>query len=128
MPGLLEEEGRFGFFNGLGADRQICYDVYTKVVEMHLSDAGLDVEWQEMDVDMKGLDEEGKGEWEGVKRRYWTLSSKSFCPHALRYSEIEPPNKSLRVSTADLYFHAMRRDLPSAVRGQSHSVCAHAPF
>ncbi|KAK6864618.1 hypothetical protein PG995_001146 [Apiospora arundinis] len=74
VPGLLEEEGRFGFFNGLGADRQICYDVYTKVVEMHLSDAGMDVAWDEMDVDMKGLTEEGKGEWEGVKRRYWTLN------------------------------------------------------
>ncbi|KAH8676080.1 arginine N-methyltransferase 2 [Xylariales sp. PMI_506] len=74
VPGLMEEDGKFGFFNGLGADRQICYDVYTKVVEMHLSDAGLDIEWQEFDVDMKGLEEEGKGEWEGVKRRYWTLN------------------------------------------------------
>ncbi|KAF3016196.1 Arginine N-methyltransferase 2 [Neopestalotiopsis sp. 37M] len=75
VPGILEEDGRFGFFNGLGADRQVCYDVYTKVVEMHLSDAGMDVEWQEMDVDMKTLGEEGKGDWEGVKRRYWTLST-----------------------------------------------------
>ncbi|KAH6648596.1 arginine N-methyltransferase [Truncatella angustata] len=74
VPGLMEEDGRFGFFNGLGADRQICYDVYTKVVEMHLSDAGLDVEWQEMQVDMKGLEKEGEGGWEGVKRRYWTLN------------------------------------------------------
>ncbi|XXG94929.1 vacuolar transporter chaperone [Hypoxylon texense] len=73
VPGLLEEEGRFGFFNGLGADRKICYDVYTQVVEMHLSDAGLDVEWQELDVDMKDLETEGEGEWQGVKRRYWTL-------------------------------------------------------
>jgi type IV protein arginine methyltransferase len=79
VPGILEEDGRFGFFNGLGADRQVCYDVYTKVVEMHLSDAGMDVEWQEMDVDMKTLGEEGKGDWEGVKRRYWTLSSKFLC-------------------------------------------------
>lgn len=79
VPGLLEEDGRFGFFNGLGADRQICYDVYTKVVEMHLSDAGMDVDWYEMDVDMKGLQEEGKGEWEGVKRRYWTLESELIC-------------------------------------------------
>ncbi|ETS87281.1 Arginine N-methyltransferase 2 [Pestalotiopsis fici W106-1] len=75
VPGLLEEDGRFGFFNGLGADRQVCYDVYTKVVEMHLSDAGMDVEWQEMDVDMKALGEDGKGDWEGVKRRYWTLNT-----------------------------------------------------
>ncbi|KAH7034826.1 arginine N-methyltransferase 2 [Microdochium trichocladiopsis] len=73
VPYLLTETGAFGFFNGLGADRKICYDVYTRVAEMHLSDAGLDVEWQELDVDMKRLGEEGKGDWEGVKRRYWTL-------------------------------------------------------
>ncbi|KAF9880044.1 arginine n-methyltransferase [Colletotrichum karsti] len=73
IPGLMDEAGRFSFFNGLGADRRICYDVYTKVVEMHAADAGMDVEWDEMDVDMKGLEEAGKGEWEGVKRRYWTL-------------------------------------------------------
>ncbi|KAI1146276.1 arginine N-methyltransferase 2 [Nemania diffusa] len=73
VPALLDEGGVFGFFNGLGADRKVCYDVYTKVVEMHLSDAGLDIEWNELDVDMKGLEEEGKGEWHGVKRRYWTL-------------------------------------------------------
>ncbi|KAI8947472.1 arginine N-methyltransferase 2 [Xylaria longipes] len=73
VPALLDEGGIFGFFNGLGADRKVCYDVYTKVVEMHLADAGLDIEWNELDVDMEGLGEEGKGEWQGVKRRYWTL-------------------------------------------------------
>lgn len=78
IPGLLDQDGLFGFFNGLGADRRICYDVYTKVVELHLVDAGLDVAWQEIDVDLKGLKEAGKGEWEGVKRRYWTLDSKYF--------------------------------------------------
>lgn len=78
IPGLLESDGVFGFFNGLGADRQICYDVYIKVVELHLADAGMDVEWQDVDVDLMGLEEAGKGEWEGVKRRYWTLDSKYF--------------------------------------------------
>ncbi|KAK0655694.1 S-adenosyl-L-methionine-dependent methyltransferase [Cercophora newfieldiana] len=75
IPGLLDSDGIFGFFNGLGADRQICYDVYTKVSEMHLADAGLDVEWKDIDVDMKALAEAGKGDWEGVKRRYWTLET-----------------------------------------------------
>ncbi|ROV97296.1 hypothetical protein VSDG_04728 [Cytospora chrysosperma] len=73
IPGLLDQGGVFGFFNGLGADRRICYDVYTRVVEMHLADAGMDIEWREIDVDLKGLEEAGKGEWEGVRRRYWTL-------------------------------------------------------
>lgn len=29
--GLMAEDGRFGFYNGLGADRRVCYDVYTEV-------------------------------------------------------------------------------------------------
>ena len=29
--GLLDQEGRFGFYNGLGADRRVSYDVYTNV-------------------------------------------------------------------------------------------------
>jgi protein arginine N-methyltransferase 2 len=71
VPGLLDENGRFGFFNGLGADRRVCYDVYTRVVELDLSDAGLEVEWE--DVEVGQLGGEGEGEWEGVRRRYWTL-------------------------------------------------------
>ncbi|KAH9998903.1 arginine N-methyltransferase 2 [Xylariaceae sp. FL0662B] len=83
VPALLEDHGVFGFFNGLGADRRICYDVYTQVVEMHLSDAGLDVEWKELDVDMKDLGKEGEGDWQGVKRRYWTLDKYRLptCTH-----------------------------------------------
>ncbi|OAA73266.1 Arginine N-methyltransferase 2 [Cordyceps fumosorosea ARSEF 2679] len=76
VPALLNAEGRFGFFNGLGADRRVCYDVYARVFEMHAAEAGLDVEWQDVEVDMRGLGEDGKGAWEGVRRRYWTLDSK----------------------------------------------------
>ncbi|EPE05794.1 arginine n-methyltransferase 2 [Ophiostoma piceae UAMH 11346] len=77
IPGLLDDQGVFGFFNGLGADRRICYDVYTRVVEMHLSDAGLDVAWQDVDVQLAedGLDTAGKGAWEGILRPYWTLET-----------------------------------------------------
>ena len=67
--GLLEEDGKWGFFNGLGADRQICYDVYGKVVEMDLFEAGFDVEWTTMPVP----DLDGGGEWKGVRRPYWKL-------------------------------------------------------
>jgi len=98
IPGLLDSEGRFGFFNGLGADREICYDVYTKVAELHLTDAGLDVDWNVIDVDMSALAEAGKGEWEGVKRRYWTLDS-MYPSHFLHFTPLTPR----RVSPADLH-------------------------
>jgi type IV protein arginine methyltransferase len=75
--GMLDGNGRFSFFNGLGADRRVCYDVYTKVAEAHLLDAGFDVDWKVIDVDLRGLNKDGEGEWVGVVRRYWTLDSKS---------------------------------------------------
>ncbi len=76
VPGLLSPEGRFGFFNGLGADRRVCYDVYTKVVEMDTCDAGLDTQWAEVEVPiMSGLEKAGEGEWKDVRRRYWTLDT-----------------------------------------------------
>lgn len=67
--GLLDEGGRWGFFNGLGADRQVCYDVYGKLVEMDLFEAGFDTEWTRVEVPEMKDDEE----WEGVKRKYWAL-------------------------------------------------------
>ena len=66
--GLLDDGGKWGFFNGLGADRQICYDVYAKVVEMDLFEPGFDTVWEDMEVPPAE-----NGEWEGVKRRYWAL-------------------------------------------------------
>lgn len=66
--GLLDDGGKWSFFNGLGADRQICYDVYAKVVEMDLFEAGFDTAWETLKIpEMK------EEEWEGVKRRYWVL-------------------------------------------------------
>ncbi|KAL6702990.1 Arginine N-methyltransferase 2 [Coniothyrium glycines] len=63
------EGGKFGFFNGMGADRQIAYDVYNKIVEMDLFEAGFDTEWQTVPVP----DLDAQGEWEGVRRKYWVL-------------------------------------------------------
>lgn len=67
--GVGGEGGKFGFFNGMGADRQIVYDVYGKIVEMDLFEAGFDTEWETITV--PDLDE--RGEWEGVRRKYWVL-------------------------------------------------------
>ncbi|KAH9825362.1 protein arginine N-methyltransferase 2-like, partial [Teratosphaeria destructans] len=59
---LLDKDGKFGFYNGLGADRQVCYDVYTKVSELDLFDAGMDVEWTMI---------KSRDEWNGVRYPYW---------------------------------------------------------
>lgn len=67
--GLLDPAGKWGFFNGMGADRQISYDVYQKVVEMDLLEAGFDVDWEEFKV--PDLDDE----WNGVRRKYWAVDS-----------------------------------------------------
>ncbi|KAL5333915.1 S-adenosyl-L-methionine-dependent methyltransferase [Aspergillus crustosus] len=65
--GVLEQDGKWGFFNGMGADRQISYDVYQKVAEMDLFEAGFDVAWEEFDVPTL------EGEWNGVRRPYWNI-------------------------------------------------------
>ena len=71
--GLLNDEGgRWGFFNGMGADRQICYDVYTKVVEMDLFEAGFDTDWSTVALPQMNEGDDGK-EWQGVRRKYWAL-------------------------------------------------------
>jgi protein arginine N-methyltransferase 2 len=67
---LLTPEGRFGWYNGLGADRQICYDVYTKVAEIDLREAGFETTWEDIDVPA-GL--HGSKEWEGTRRPYWLI-------------------------------------------------------
>lgn len=66
---LLDQTGKWGFFNGMGADRQISYDVYQKVAEIDLFEAGYDVEWE--DIKVPQLEEE----WAGVRRRYWVIDN-----------------------------------------------------
>ncbi|CAO2651076.1 Nn.00g093730.m01.CDS01 [Neocucurbitaria sp. VM-36] len=67
---LLAKGGKFGWYNGLGADRQICYDIYTKVAEIDLYEAGFDTTWEDIDVP-SGL--HGSKQWEGTRRPYWTI-------------------------------------------------------
>lgn len=71
--GLLSEKGRWSFFHGLGADRQVCYDVYTKVVEMDLFEAGFEVEWEDVELPELKIEGDGDGQWEGVKRSYFSV-------------------------------------------------------
>lgn len=75
VPKLLDRQhGRFGLFNGLGADRQISQDVYKQVLEIDLLDAGLETEWR----DMKVPDLNVNKEWDGVRKSYWVLDTYSM--------------------------------------------------
>ncbi|KAG1765027.1 hypothetical protein EDD22DRAFT_881753 [Suillus occidentalis] len=65
---LASSESRFSFFNGLGATNALFYDVYTRLSELHLADAGADVLWSDVDVSVQ-KDEERWGE----TRKYFSL-------------------------------------------------------
>ncbi|KAI9886242.1 MAG: Golgi-to-ER vesicle coat component [Watsoniomyces obsoletus] len=75
VTGLLSSDGdggRWGFFNGLGADRRVCYDVYTKVLELDLYEAGFEVDW----VDVPVPEEIRRDEyWDGVRRKYFNVDT-----------------------------------------------------
>lgn len=107
VPVLLDMDGRFGFFNGLGADRRVCYDVYAQVVELHAAEAGLDVAWESIDVDMSQLDEDGKGDWEGVRRRYWTLDSKFYAFMTRCQSFANDSLLSFSIQTAHMHIYGL---------------------
>jgi protein arginine N-methyltransferase 2 len=89
---LLEQSGRWSYFNGMGADRQISYDVYQKVSEMDLFEAGFDVDWEEIEVPTV--------DWEGVRRSYWNIQKVNSSSHikltmaiqVLQGTDRPPPN------------------------------------
>ncbi|KAG5355059.1 Protein arginine N-methyltransferase 2 [Yarrowia sp. B02] len=72
VVGLLAPTGVFSFFNGLGADRQVCYDVYKNVVEVDLQEYGLNVDYQVIKVNKDVTGDDGHV-WDGIKRRYWVV-------------------------------------------------------
>lgn len=73
VVGMLKPTGTFSFFNGLGADRQVCYDVYKEVVEIDLANYGLEVKYEEFEINPESRT------WDGIKKQYWTLE-KYFLP------------------------------------------------
>lgn len=73
VVGLLKPHGVFSFFNGLGADREVVYEVYKKLVEIDLGNYGLECKFKEIDIPKEMLqDNEDKSVWENVKRSYWS--------------------------------------------------------
>lgn len=84
LPDILEaENGRFSFWNGLGATSEYSlhiienllsrdatiYAVSCGLAELHLEDVGLSVEWTDVPIPESQRSEV----WKGVKRRYWDL-------------------------------------------------------
>lgn len=74
VVGLLKPHGVFSFFNGLGADRQVVYDVYKKLVEIDLGTYGLSCSFTPKSVPETTLKEDGKSVWDTVKKSYWNCS------------------------------------------------------
>ncbi|ODV81656.1 arginine N-methyltransferase 2 [Suhomyces tanzawaensis NRRL Y-17324] len=77
VVGLLKPHGVFSFFNGLGADRQVIYEVYKQLVEIDLSNYGLECKFTEIEVPKSTLEEkvgseDSKSVWDDIKRSYWS--------------------------------------------------------
>lgn len=72
VVGLLKPYGVFSFFNGLGADRQVVYEVYKQLVEIDLKTYGLDCQFTEVTVPESTLKSNDKNVWDDVKRSYWS--------------------------------------------------------
>ena len=78
VVGILKPHGVFSFFNGLGADRQVVYEVYKQLVEMDLANYGLDCKFEQIEVPESTLQLEAqnsadnKSVWDDIKRAYWT--------------------------------------------------------
>ena len=73
VVGLLKPNGVFSFFNGLGADREVIYEVYKKLVSIDLENYGLQCEFQKFPVPKDlFMNNEDKSIWDDVKRSYWS--------------------------------------------------------
>lgn len=78
VVGILKPHGVFSFFNGLGADRQVVYEVYKQLVEMDLANYGLVCKFEQVQVPESTLQLEiqnstdNKSVWDDIKRAYWT--------------------------------------------------------
>lgn len=71
VVGMLKPRGVFSFFNGLGADREVVYDVYKRLVELDLANYGLQCTFDAVTVPESQLQAHGDSVWSDVKRLYW---------------------------------------------------------
>lgn len=88
IVGLLKPNGIFSFFNGLGADRQVTYDVYKKIVEIDMANYGMQVTYTELDAPRgtaEEFDASDESEWTGIKRAYWRC--KTYYHPEIRFQD-----------------------------------------
>ncbi|KAG0144929.1 hypothetical protein CROQUDRAFT_79403 [Cronartium quercuum f. sp. fusiforme G11] len=71
---LSGPNSRFSWFHGLGATSATLYEIYTRIAELDLHEAGFKTIWHEVDV------EGGEAIWEGIKRRYWNIPTPYRLP------------------------------------------------
>ena len=73
--GLLKPLGVFSFFNGLGADRKVVYDVYKRLVELDLSNFGLECRFQNIEIPESTFQkDDSESVWNEIRRPYWSGS------------------------------------------------------
>lgn len=75
IVGLLKPHGIFSFFNGLGADRQVVYEVYKQLVEIDLNNYGLKCSFDAIEIShstLQSADSDApKSVWDDINRAYW---------------------------------------------------------
>ncbi|CEP13049.1 hypothetical protein [Parasitella parasitica] len=71
VPNMLNENGIYTWFNGLGATNQFFQDIYCTVSEIDLREFGLSTEYVEMPISTWAE----QGVWDGVRQKYWVLDT-----------------------------------------------------
>ncbi|OBZ86680.1 Protein arginine N-methyltransferase 2 [Choanephora cucurbitarum] len=71
VPNIMNEDGLYTWFNGLGATNQFFQDIYCQVSEIDLREFGLSTEYVEMPIDTWAE----QGVWDGVRQKYWVLDT-----------------------------------------------------
>ncbi|CAO3666063.1 unnamed protein product [Rhizopus microsporus] len=71
VPNILQHDGVYTWFNGLGATNQFFHDIYCEVSEIDLRDFGLSTEYIEMPISTWAE----QGVWDGVRQKYWVLDT-----------------------------------------------------
>ncbi|KAL7314657.1 Arginine N-methyltransferase 2 [Mucor circinelloides] len=71
VPNLLNENGIYTWFNGLGATNQFFQDIYCNISEIDLREFGLSTEYIDMPISTWAE----QGVWDGVRQKYWVLDT-----------------------------------------------------